>query len=44
MRWALELSKYHMLLKHRPGKQSPAPDALLQCDQDLLQGLDNDQI
>ena len=44
MRWALELSKYHMLLKHRPGKQSPAPNALSRRDQDLPQGLDDNRL
>jgi transposase InsO family protein/predicted aspartyl protease len=44
MRWALELSKYRMVLKHRPGKQSPAPDALSRRDQDLPQGIDDDRL
>jgi transposase InsO family protein len=44
MRWALELSKYRMVLKHRPGKLSPAPDALSRRDQDLPQDAEDERL
>ena len=44
MRWALTLSRYNFVIKHRPGKTAILPDALSRREQDLPLDADDDRI
>jgi hypothetical protein len=44
MRWALTLSRYNFVIKHRSGKTAILPDALSHREQDLPLDADDDYI
>ena len=44
MRWALTLSRYNFVIKHRPGKTAILPDTLSHREQDLPLDADDNRI